>query len=239
MLTLPNQQIVKGIIFDLNGTMVDDMMIHHRAWRQTLANLGLTMTLEEVKEKVHGVNEEIIARLFPGRFSRDQIKKIAYAKESEYRQIFRPDLRLLDGLAELIGHLNEMSIPKGIGTAAPKENLDFVLDGLNLREVFPVSFHSGDVNKGKPDPEVFQKVADGIGVPVEECLIFEDSPTGAEAARRAGATVIIITTTHNEEEFRQFPNVIHMAPDFTDMTIEKKDGQWALKIIEKIDTEEE
>lgn len=239
MLRLPNQQIIKGIIFDLNGTMVDDMMIHHRAWRQTLANLGLSMTLEEVRQKVHGVNEEIIARLFPGRFSPDQIKKIAYAKESEYRQIFLPDLKLIDGLADLIQQLDNLGIPKGIGTAAPKENLDFVLNHLGLRPSFPVSFHSGDVKKGKPDPEVFQKVADGIGVPLRECLVFEDSPTGAEAARRAGASAIIITTTHAEEEFRPFPNVIHMAPDFTGMTIEKKDGQWTLKIIEKIDTEEE
>ncbi len=82
---------MKGIIFDMDGTMVDNMMVHHRAWQRKLAQLGLDMTLEEVMESIHGVNTEILARLFGDRFTPEDCKRIAWEKEYEYRQIFLPE----------------------------------------------------------------------------------------------------------------------------------------------------
>lgn len=230
MLTLPNQQSVKGIIFDLNGTMVDDMIIHHKAWQRKLASLGLEMTFEEVRQTVHGINEEIIERLFPGRFSAEEVKQIAWEKEAEYRDIFRPELKLIDGLPEFLAQLNAMGIPKGIGTAAPKENLDFVMDELNLRSNFSSLIHSGDVKKGKPDPEVFELVAQGIGVPLNECLVFEDSPTGAEASFRGGAASVIITTTHTPDEFAYLGNVVHTMKDYSQIRLVEENGGWKLVV---------
>lgn len=230
MLQLPNQQTVKGIIFDLNGTMVDDMMIHHRAWQRKLAQLGLDMTLEEVRQRIHGINEEIIARNFPGRFSPEEVRQIAWEKEAEYREIFRPELKLIDGLPEFLHQLNLMEIPKGIGTAAPKENLDFVMDELELRGQFPTLIHSGDVIKGKPDPEVFELVAQGIGVPLADCLIFEDSPTGAEASFRGGAKTIVITTTHTVDEFSHLDNVVAAVNDYTRLQLTQTNKGWQLEL---------
>lgn len=230
MLKLPNGKSVKGIIFDLNGTMVDDMMIHHHAWQRKLAQLGLEMTIEEVRQKVHGVNEEIIARNFPGRFTPEEVKQISWEKEAEYRTIFRPDLQLIPGLSSFLQQLDAMNIPKGIGTAAPKENLDFVMDELHLRDKFLSLIHSGDVKKGKPDPEVFELVAAGIGVPLEECLIFEDSPTGAEASYRGGATSVIITTTHTPDEFSHLNNVLLATKDYTSLKLEKVGEEWELTV---------
>jgi len=90
---------MKGIIFDMDGTMVDNMMIHHRAWQKQLASLGLEMSLEEVQEKIHGVNHEILERLFGDRFTPAERLQIANAKEAAYREIFLPELQLIDGLA--------------------------------------------------------------------------------------------------------------------------------------------
>ncbi|MCB9266984.1 MAG: HAD family phosphatase [Lewinellaceae bacterium] len=215
---------MKGIIFDMDGTMVDNMMVHHRAWQRKLALLGLDMPLEEIKEKVHGVNVEILERLFGDRFTPEERKQISREKESEYRRIFRQDLRLLNGLPEFLEELSERHIPLAVGSAAPPENVDFVLDELNIRHYFKGVFHAGNVSKGKPDPEIFEKAAGSMGLPVQDCLVFEDSPTGAEAARRAGSSAIILTTTHEEAEFRQFPNVKRCIPDFSNLTVDEVKG---------------
>lgn len=209
--------MTKGIIFDMDGTMVDNMMIHHRAWQKTLAGLGLELTLEEVKERIHGINEEILARLFGDRFTPAERHAIAAQKEAAYRDIFLPELALLPGLQDFLDDIRQRGIPMAIGTAAPPENVDFVLDHLNLRPYFQAVFHAASVTKGKPDPEVFLAAAAAMGVPIQDCLIFEDSVTGAEAARRAPAPAVIITTTHAVEEFAHFDHIIAFRADYQGM----------------------
>lgn len=205
---------MKGLIFDLDGTMIDNMMVHHRAWQKKLGEYGLHLEMDEVMEKVHGINEEILERLFGERFSPEERRSISMEKESMYREIFLPDLQLVKGLDEFLRKAVECEIPMGIGTAAPPENMNFVLDTLGIRNLFHATLHARDVTKGKPDPEIFLNVADRMNIDVEECIIFEDSPTGALAASRSGAGVIVITTTHSPDEFSQISNVLRFIEDF-------------------------
>jgi HAD superfamily hydrolase (TIGR01509 family) len=199
--------MIKGFLFDMDGTMIDNMMIHHRAWQRKLSELGLEMTLQEVKENIHGVNHEILARLFGDRFSPAERDRIAAEKEAAYREIYLPQLRLIDGLQAFLDEAHAMGIPMAIGTAAPEENAYFIIKELGLGHYFQGIFHSGSVSKGKPDPEIFELAAASLDLKASDCLIFEDSVTGAEAAERAGAAAIIVTTTHAEEEFTRFSNV--------------------------------
>jgi beta-phosphoglucomutase family hydrolase len=210
--------MTKAIIFDMDGTMVDNMMIHHRAWQKTLAELGLELTIEEVKEQIHGINEEILARLFGDRFTPAERHEIAAAKEAAYREIFLPELALLPGLQSFLDEVHHHGIPMAIGTAAPPENVDFVLDNLGLRPYFQAVFHAESVSRGKPDPEVFLAAAAAMGVPIQDCLVFEDSVTGAEAARRAPAPAVIITTTHALEEFAHFDHITAFLTDYQGVT---------------------
>jgi len=207
--------MIQGFIFDMDGTMVDNMMVHHRAWQRKLAENGLDLTLEEVKESIHGINEEIIERLFGDRFTPDDRRRIAGEKEAAYRDIFLPELKLLDGLEVFLRAAHAIGIPMGIGTAAPRENVDFVLDNLGLRPLFQSVFDAKMVTKGKPDPEVFLKVAEQLALKPENCLVFEDSPTGAEASRRAGMAAVIVATTHKPEEFAHFENVVRIISDYS------------------------
>lgn len=206
--------MIKGVIFDMDGTMVDNMMIHHRAWQRKLAELGLDFTIEEVKENVHGVNDEILVRLFGDRFDAQQRQQIAFEKEAAYREIFLPELKLIEGLPAFLEQLKDAGIPLAIGTAAPAENMNFVLDELQLHPYFQAAFHAGDVTQGKPHPEIFQKAATALGLSPIDCLVFEDSPTGIEAARRAGSQAIAITTTHQLSEFEHFPHIIRCTPNY-------------------------
>lgn len=208
---------IQGIIFDMDGTMIDNMMVHHRAWQRKLAEYGQVLSLEEVKERIHGVNEEILEREFGDRFTPEQRRQIASEKEATYREIYRPELQLISGLTDFLDHLDKKCIPYGIGTAAPGENANFVLDELKLRDRFKTMIHAGHVTKGKPDPEVFEKAANAMKIPLQNCIVFEDSPTGAEAASRGGALSVILTTTHQSEEFGHLTNIIQFIDNYTSL----------------------
>ncbi|MEM8890245.1 MAG: HAD family phosphatase [Bacteroidota bacterium] len=206
----------KGIIFDMDGTMIDNMMVHHHAWKRKLGSLGLDMSLEEIMEKVHGINEEIIERLFGDRFSPAERKTISAEKEEEYRKIFLPQLKLIEGLSDLLDDLTLRKVPMAVGTAAPPKNVEFVVDNLKLAPYFKGIFHSRSVKKGKPDPEIFEMAAESMGLESQDCLVFEDSLTGVETALNAGTQAVVVTTTHQEEEFAHFPNVLFYIKSYKD-----------------------
>ncbi len=212
---------MKAVILDMDGTMIDNMMVHHRAWQRKLTELGLEMSLEEVRRQIHGVNTEILERLFGDRFSPEERQRISDEKEAEYRTIFEPELELVAGLPELIHELKRKNIPMGIGSAAPPVNVDFVMNHLDLWHYFEIVKHSDDVTLGKPNPEIYQIVMNELDVEPENCLVFEDTPTGAEAARRAECKVIVVTTTHQKEEFADNSSIIKFISDFTEVSADE------------------
>ncbi len=201
--------------------MVDNMMVHHRAWQTKLAELGLELSIDEVIARCHGRNDEILSRLFGNRFDADERRQISQEKEAQYRATFQQQLKLVNGLPEFLQAAYEQQIPMAIGTAANIENVDFVLDSLGIRHYFTVVLCEQDVTKGKPDPEVFLKAAELMNVPAPQCLVFEDSPTGAKAARNAGMKAVILTTTHQPAEFTGFDQIIALSPDYTTLSIER------------------
>lgn len=210
---------IKGLIFDMDGTMINNMMVHHRAWQQKLKEYGIDWSLEEVMEKVHGVNVELLERLFGDRFTMAERIQISKKKEIAYREIYQPEIKLIDGLLPFLQSAKAVNIPMAIATAAPPENAYFVLENLPISQYFKALFHSDDVTKGKPDPQVFELAADAIGVPLKNCLIFEDSVTGAEAAHRAGCNAIILTTTHKQAEFNRYSHILRFMGDYLDLKI--------------------
>lgn len=211
--------MIEGLIFDMDGTMVDNMMMHHRAWQRKLASLGIEMTLAQVKEHIHGVNEEILERLFGDRFTPEERKRIAWEKEAEYREIFADQLTLIPGLETFLMSVRTEGLSMAIGTAAPPENVDFVLDHLSLRPYFQAVIHARHVTRGKPDPQTFTLAAESMGIAVENCLVFEDSLAGAETAKNAGCRAIIITTTHHRDEFRKFDHILRFITDYTEISL--------------------
>ena len=214
----------KGILFDLDGTLVDNMMVHHRAWQRKLSDLGLEYTLDRVKAEIHGVNTEILERLFGDKYSPEERLAISREKEKAYREIFAPELldNTVGGALDFIKQAYAEDVPMAIGTAGPEENAFFVIDALDIRSMMGHVVHSGMVTNGKPDPEVFRLAAEGIGVPLEECLIFEDSVTGARAANNAGCPVVVLTTTHDRKEFARL-DVAAFREDFRGLTVERQE----------------
>jgi beta-phosphoglucomutase len=212
--------IPKALIFDMDGTMVDNMMVHHKAWQEQLAIEGLPLSLAEVIAVCHGKNLEILERLFGNKYTAAQRLAISNAKEAKYRAIFGKTLCALPGLESLLKSAQKRGIAIGMGTAAQYANVDFVLDGLNLRPYFTTIVADIDVLHGKPHPEVFLKVAAQLGVAPSQCLVFEDSPVGAMAAKNAGMPTVILATTHKLEEFSGFENVVHIMKNYENFDLD-------------------
>jgi len=206
----------KGFLFDLNGTIINDMHYHVKAWQTILKSLGSDISLERTKAECYGKNDELLERIFPGRFSETEKFRMGLEKEKKYQEDFRPFLKLVNGLDDFLKSANDAKIKMAVGSAAIMYNIDFVLDGLNIREYFSAIVSADDVLQSKPDPETFLKCAEAIRIEPKECLVFEDAPKGVEAAMNADMKSIVILTMHKKEEFDSYPNVLFFINDFQD-----------------------
>jgi beta-phosphoglucomutase len=207
----------EGFIFDLNGTMIDDMSFHLKVWFEVITDeLGASLSFEEVKQQMYGKNEEVLGRIFGAdHFSHDEMKDIIRRKEERYQRLYRPHLQLISGLPELLTASRSKGRPMAIGSAAPKFNVDFVLDNLMIRDFFQGILSGGDVEQSKPHPETFLRAASLLGVNPSKCLVFEDAPMGVEAAQNAGMSCVVITSQHGPESFSSYRNVLRFAPDYS------------------------
>jgi beta-phosphoglucomutase len=211
----------KAFLFDLNGTVIDDMEYHATAWFDILNNdLGANLSREEVKSHMYGKNEELLIRIFgEGHFSKEKMQELSVEKEKRYQKTFMPHLKLIEGLAGFLEKSYQHHIPMAIGTAAIPFNVNFVVDGLHLHKFFPVIVTADDVSISKPHPETFTKCADALKINYEKCVVFEDSPKGVEAALKAGMKAVVIKTYHTEEEFSHLPNVLFFINDYNDQKL--------------------
>ena len=211
----------KAFIFDLNGTMINDMEYHTRAWSQLLNDeLGGNFTWDEVKRQMYGKNPEVLIRMFgPDKFTMDEMVNLSLEKEKRYQQEYFNKLALLPGLPQFLETAYKKGIPMAIGSAAIPFNIDFVLDNLKIRHYFKAIVSADNVILSKPNSETYDKVAALLGIESQHCLVFEDVPKGAEAAMNSGMDCVILTTTHHPEEFEGMPNVLKTAADFTDQFI--------------------
>ena len=204
----------KAFLFDLNGTMIDDMQYHIKAWYRILNELGANLSMERVKEECYGKNNELLERIFPGRFSEEEKNRMSIEKETQYQAQFRPHLKLLPGLDDFLKRSEESSIKMAIGSAGIPFNIDFVIDGLDIRHYFKALVSADDVKHSKPDPETYNKCAAALNTDPASCLVFEDAPKGVESALNAGMDAFVITSMHPAVDFVAYSNVIGFATDY-------------------------
>jgi len=212
----------KAFLFDLNGTMIDDMNYHEDAWYDLLNNdLKRNFSRVEVQEQMYGKNSEVLTRLFGKRkFSRMRMDELSYEKEKRYQEAYRPHLALINGLDAFMAKAKEHGIAMAIGSAAVPFNIDFVLDNLHIRDYFKAIVSADDVDISKPDPETFLKAAHLLQVKPAECIVFEDAPKGVEAAQSAGMKSIVLTTMHPAERFSAYNSVLAFVKDYTDAVLD-------------------
>ena len=208
----------RAFLFDMNGTMIDDMHYHEKAWFDILnEDLAANMTMADTKKHMYGKNEELFIRVFgEGKFTAEETAAYSHKKELKYQETFLPHLKLINGLYDFLVKAKDQNIAMAIGTAANQFNLNYVLDNIPVKEFFGSIITAEDVPVSKPDPTVFFKCADALNVSYADCVVFEDSPKGVEAALNAGMKAVVIKTYHEEHEFSHLPNVPMFVDDYRD-----------------------
>lgn len=211
-----NIPLARAFIFDLDGTIVDNMSYHGESWRSIAWELETTLTEEEFHRRFFGkTNTETIRELAGGHIADDRVRTLASHKEMLYRELYCPHLRPVDGLIEFLTRAEQAGIQLAVATSAPCSNIEFVLGGLQIQPFFQVVVRGDDFERGKPDPEVFLTAAHRLAVAPGRCVVFEDSLAGLEAARRAGMRLVALSTTFDPAELAVSPYVEHVLRDFT------------------------
>jgi beta-phosphoglucomutase family hydrolase len=219
-----------AFIFDMDGTLVDNMAYHTQAWLALLAELGVHMTAGEARRRIAGqTNEQTLRQILGDEVSGAEIARYAARKESLYRALYGPHLKAVAGLDGFLAKAHCLGVPLAVATAADRANIAFVLGGLGIDHCFRVVVGAEDVAHGKPDPEMFLTAASRLGVPARQCLVFEDSLAGMEAARRAGMKAVALTTTLDAGAFRGLPGVLCAVEDFFGLDPEDLHNPWDLR----------
>ena len=190
-------------MFDLDGTLADNMHWHARAFQAFVERHGLPSITEAIRRRIDGKrNAEIMPILFDRPLSTDEVTALAWGKEEMYRAMSRGGLQPIRGLSALLDALESFGIPMAVATSAPRENVAHTLGELGLSHRFRVVALSDEVTRGKPFPDVYLHAAEGLGVNPSRCLAFEDAPVGVAAARAAGMRCLALTSTFPVEAFR-------------------------------------
>ncbi len=212
----------RAFIFDMDGTIVDNMSFHTASWITFFQRRGKDIDADEFFRTTAGRQGQEIIRTHLGQHLGDEeVLALDGEKESVYRELYAPHRKTVAGFDGLIAEAKARSVALAVATAAPIANIVFTLDGLDLRRHFDAIVGAADVARGKPNPDVFLLAAERCGVAPEHCIVFEDAPLGVEAARRAGMKAVVLTTTLPASAFAEFDNVIHIASDFSELTIDE------------------
>lgn len=208
--------MLKAVIFDMDGTLVDNMRFHDEAWFELLSAQGATFNRETFFSQTAGMKNPPILRMFLGNDLRDEdCERMSQEKEAHYRRLYKPNLAPIGGLEQLFTDAAAGGIALGVATSAPVENIDFVMDGLEIRHKFGAIVGAADIKNGKPAPDIYLKAAELLGVEPEECLVVEDAPLGVESAFRAGCPCLVLTTSLSYPESMALPGVVAAAADLT------------------------
>jgi beta-phosphoglucomutase family hydrolase len=212
----------RAFIFDMDGTIVDNMSFHTESWIAFFQRRGKDIDADEFFRTTAGrQGKEIIRSHMGEHLNDDEVRVLNDEKELVYRELYEPHRKTVTGFDDLIALAKEHNVALAVATAAPNANITFTLDGLDLRRHFDTVVGAADVARGKPNPDVFLLAAQRCGVAPEHCIVFEDAPLGVEAARRAGMRAVVLTTTLPAEAFAEFDNVVHIASDFSELTIDE------------------
>ena len=196
-------------IFDLDGTLIDNNHYHIKAWKEYLRRNGRELSDEEYKINFNGrTNRDVVEYLHGRKMTDEEAAPIYLEKEAMYREIYQPYINPVPGLLELLQQLNSNGFPMAIATSGITVNIEFMFDHLPIRQYFKEVIHSSHIKKGKPDPEIYIKTAEKLGVNPADCVVFEDALVGIRSAKDAGMKVIALTTTHTVKELAEADLVI-------------------------------
>ncbi|MFI3321358.1 MAG: HAD family phosphatase [Rikenellaceae bacterium] len=206
---------IKGVIFDMDGVLVDNSDIHIEAFVLFCKRHGISADLDYLRTLFGMGNEEIMPRVFGKELTNDEISQYAEEKEEVYREIFAERIEPLKGLVDFLKEIKSKGIKIAVGSSGMAKNVNFVLEKCGIASYFDAIANGDMVERAKPDPAVFLIAADLLNLSPSQCVVFEDSFAGIQAARSAGAKVVAVATTYPRERHNDYDMIID---DFSQIT---------------------
>jgi len=189
----------KAVLWDMDGTLINSEELHWLAWRETMTKEGLVITRDQFLSTFGQRNDSIIPAWVGSAATAERIERIGETKENLYRDLVRQvGIAFEPGVATWLHRLQQHGWQQAIASAAPRANIDAILESLSEKHIFQAIVSAEDVHRGKPDPEVYLLAATRVGVPADRCIVVEDAVAGIEGARRAGMRSVGVS--HNGKD---------------------------------------
>ena len=213
---------LQAFIFDMDGVIIDNTPVQARAFQLLFRDLNVQADATELLRRLNGMPAtDILEQVFEHPVPEAERKKYADQREFLYRTLYWDERRPLPGLVDFLAAARTAGFKLGLGSGSANDTLSYILDYLDVRRFFDVVVGAGDVEEGKPHPETYAVVAEKLGVPPENCLVFEDAILGEHAAYKAGMHCVAVTTNLAAADF-QAP--LLAIPDFRGLTPEHLRG---------------
>ena len=215
---------LKGLLFDMDGTLVDNLAYHFAAFDAYAQREGFTL-LEPVTLKINGMHSNDIFPMILGdkvvaEYGLDRLNR---EKEEVYREMYRPHIKPIAGVMELLRAAKAAGVKCAIGSSGCRDNVEMIIEGLGIADLIDASISGSDVTHGKPHPEIFTKAHELLGLKAEECVVVEDAVNGILAGIAAGCKCIAVTTTASAEVLSE-AGASMCFEDYSTVTIEKIDN---------------
>lgn len=206
--------MAKAVIFDKDGVIVHSSPLHFISFSLALKEIGFVLKKENKYKLMGRSAKENIERLLGNKIESIDIDKLLKRKDFHFKKIFNPVANVVPGVIPFLKKLKKSRVPTALATSSRIGMTDFIVDSLKIREYFDIIITAEDVRAAKPDPELFLAAAKELGVSPSDCVVFEDSYAGIEAAKKADMKIVLVTTSHRSHK------EAHLAiKDFTRITV--------------------
>lgn len=217
----------RGVIFDVDGVLVDSYKAHLESWRKLAEEQGWELTEDQFEATFGQRSREIIEHIWGRKLDDDELERLDRRKEELYRELVADDFPAVDGARELIEALDAAGFALAVGSSGPRENTDLALAKLDAVERVRVVVSGAEVSNGKPDPEVYRMAAERLDLEPRRCAVIEDAATGLSAARAAGmSNIAIVDAVHTPYQLNGADMVItslrQLSPDSLASLIDRK-----------------
>ncbi len=199
VLVMQNDKELFGVIFDMDGVLIDTGAYHMQAWSDVVVGAGYVFDEDLFRSTFGMQNYQILPIMFNRPVSEQEVEELSLWKEERFRELIAGDLEFSPGVESLLVSLRQAGVKTAVGTSAPRKNLEFIMENLKAEAYFDATVAGEDVARGKPAPDTFVCAAGKLGLPVADCIVIEDAIIGVEAAHAGGMKVIAVTATYPRE----------------------------------------
>ena len=210
--------MIKGIIFDMDGTIVDSLPYHYEAWKIFFNENKVENFSEKLNEYKGGGTLDLMRAVYGNQYSKKELKKMSEDKEKIFRKIYKGEIKQILGFKKFLDELKSKDIMVGLASNAIRKNVSMIINELEIYDYFDSIICGDEVINGKPNPEMFNETIDRFNINKDECLIFEDSLEGVLAAKNSGVKVIGITSSSSNKVLKDAGCVMSIS-DYLDFKL--------------------